>query len=341
MPKYPLREYKEIKTLLKRAGSFARLETLTTIELKKKSYPVQAIIMGSDNPHAPAFALFGGVHGVERIGSEVVIAFMRSVVESLSWSASLQQMLEQVQLVFMPLVNPGGIKLKSRSNPNGVDLMRNAPVDSEVPVPFLAGGQRISHTMPWYRGEEGAEMEPEAQALCEVVKSHLFGRPFSIALDCHSGYGAKDYLWYPYAGSKEPPKHIAEIMKLKRMFNRSYPNHTFYQIEPQCISYTAHGDLWDYLYQQSLQIEESVFLPLTLEMGSWRWVKKNPWQLFKFHEVFNPVVPHRVQRTLRRHLVLIDFLLQATHSYKNWQLSDKKRSKFEGKAYKRWYPDVL
>jgi len=336
MSKYPLHEYKEIQTLLKRAGKLARVETLTHIQVKKKSYPVQAIIMGTEDPKAPAFALFGGVHGVERIGAEVIIAFMRSLIQNLSWSRGLQEMLQHVHLVFMPMVNPGGIKLKTRGNPNGVDLMRNAPIDSDIRVPFLAGGHRISASLPWYRGNE-EEMEPEAKALCEVVNKHLIGRPFSIALDCHSGYGSKDYLWYPYAGSKKPPQHLAEIMKLKRLFNRSYPHHTFYRIEPQCIHYTTHGDLWDYLYKQSLKNGDGMFLPLTLEMGSWRWVKKNPWQIFKFHEVFNPVLPHRIQRTLRRHLVLIDFLLQATHSYQNWQPKGKKRSKLEQKAHNKWY----
>ena len=48
------------------------------------------------------------------------------------------------------------------------------------------------------------------------------------------------------------------------------------------------------------------FLPLTLEMGSWLWVKKNPRQLFSRHGIFNPLIEHRQQRVLRRHLALLD-----------------------------------
>ena len=38
--------------------------------------------------------------------------------------------------------------------------------------------------------------------------------------------------------------------------------------------------LWDYFYYQSRAQNQAHFLPLTLEMGSWRWVKKSPRQLF-------------------------------------------------------------
>lgn len=37
--------------------------------------PVYAIGLGNPNPDVPAIGFFGGVHGLERIGAEVVIAF--------------------------------------------------------------------------------------------------------------------------------------------------------------------------------------------------------------------------------------------------------------------------
>ena len=51
-----------------------------------------------------------------------------------------------------------------------------------------------------------------------------------------------------------------------------------------------------------------MFLPWTLEMGSWAWVRKNPLQVFQALGFFNPIKPHRYARTMRRHARLVEFL---------------------------------
>jgi hypothetical protein len=131
------------------------------------SLPVYAIGLGNPSPDVPAIGFFGGVHGLERIGAEVVIAFLQSLVMRLQWDTTLHRQLESVRLVFMPIVNPGGMLMGTRANPGGVDLMRNAPVDAIDKAPFLIGGQRISAGLPWYRGKPSEPMEAENQAVCE------------------------------------------------------------------------------------------------------------------------------------------------------------------------------
>lgn len=333
---HPLPEIDEIEALAARAG--ARLRTLARIECQGQSLPILALVMGSDDPRVPALGLFGGVHGVERIGVQVVLAYMHSLIEGLHWSSSLRAMLADLHLVFVPVVNPGGVLRRTRCNPNGVDLMRNAPVESADRVPFLIGGQRISRHLPWFRGASDQAMETEAQALCQVVEEHLLCRPFSIALDCHSGYGVQDRIWFPYAHTRSPISNLAEIKCLKDIFDRTYPNHRYYRFEPQALNYTAHGDLWDFLYDRALQRNDGVFLPLTLEMGSWAWVKKNPWQLLRLSGMFNPVLPHRHRRILRRHLVLIEFLLRAVQGYRGWLPADHERQSLTDAAQRCWYP---
>lgn len=333
-----LPEYAEIAQLLDRAGDLIKVHTIATVDVNGQSLPIQIYSMGSDDPDVPAFGLFGGVHGVERIGTEVVLAYMRSLVEGLLWSPALQEQLKKLHIIFMPMVNPGGILKKSRCNPNGVDIMRNAPIDAKEKVPFMIGGQRLSAALPWYRGKIDSQMEAETIALCEVVNHHLADRPFSLALDCHSGYGRIDRIWFPYARTKKPFKHLAEVYTLKSLFDRAYPHHTYYEIEPQALHYTTHGDVWDYLYKQSIKKNnDGIFLPLTLEMGSWQWVKKNPKQLFRFPGLFNPVQPHRHQRILRRHLVLIEFLLRAVHGFKNWTPTGDERKRITKEAKNFWY----
>jgi hypothetical protein len=190
------------------------------------------------------------VHGLERIGVQVVASYLRTLIERLRWDTTLEQQLERMRLVFMPLVNPGGLLRGTRANPNGVDLMRNAPLDAVDRVPWLVGGHRIGASLPWYRGREGDAMEAESRALCEVVASELQARPFSVALDCHSASAASTGSGFPSAHTARPIEHLPEVHALTEIFEQSHAHHR-YVIEPQSRQYLAHGDLWDWLYVQA------------------------------------------------------------------------------------------
>jgi len=286
--------------------------------------PLYSLRLGSRAANAPTLLLTGGMHGIERIGSQVLIAWLHTLLERLSWDMQLQQQLAQIQLVLMPILNPVGMYLNQRSNGNGVDLNRNAPIDAEGRVPFLGGGHRLGPLLPWYRGRKRGEMEEENLALERVLQRYIFNRPFATVVDLHSGLGMQDRLWFPHAYRKKPIANIAQYVALKMLWERTYPNHT-YLIEPQSIHYLSHGDLWDYFYYQSRAQNQAHFLPLTLEMGSWLWVKKSPRQLLNFAGLFNPQTQHRHTRVLRRHLVLLDFMLAATLNHQHW-LPDKKQT---------------
>jgi len=150
-----LPELIELQRLSELAGVHMSRRVLCEVMAGETRFPVEAFILGSASPLAPAVGFFGGVHGLERIGAEVTIAYLRSLVMRLQWDETLHRQLETVRLVFMPLVNPGGLWRGTRANPNGVDLMRNAPVESAERVPYLIGGQRVSAALPWYRGAQG------------------------------------------------------------------------------------------------------------------------------------------------------------------------------------------
>ncbi|MBC7483403.1 MAG: DUF2817 domain-containing protein [Rhizobacter sp.] len=303
-------------------------------------FPVLAVTLGNPSLDVPAVGFFGGVHGLERIGAEVVIAHLHSLVMRLRWDSSLHRQLESLRLVFMPIVNPGGMAQATRANPNGVDLMRNAPVDASEPVPFMVGGQRRSNRLPWYRGPAGAAMEAENLAVCQVVEEELLSRPFSMVVDCHSGFGTRDRVWFPYAHTAQPIPHLAELFAFKSILDQTHPQHR-YVVEPQSCQYLAHGDLWDHLYQRALLASTSTaprtFLPLTLEMGSWLWVKKNPRQLFSRHGIFNPLIEHRRQRVLRRHVAWLDFVMRAALSHSRWVPTDGARETLQAQALSHWY----
>ncbi len=331
-----LSELNELQQLIAEAGALLEHRVVGTVNCRSEPLQLHALALGNPDPALPAVGFFGGVHGLERIGAAVVLAFLRSLVGRLSWDGVLQRQLETMRLIFMPLVNPGGMLQGTRANPNGVDLMRNAPVDAAEPVPWMVGGQRVSAAMPWYRGPVGAGMQAESQALCDLVSAELLTRPFSIALDCHSGFGMADRIWFPFAHTARPIAHLAEVHALAEIFEASNTHHR-YVLEPQSRQYLTHGDLWDHLYLRSAAEPDRTFLPLTLEMGSWIWVKKNPRQLFSRQGFFNPLIEHRQQRVLRRHMAWFDFLTRAASSHRHWLPTGAARDRHHRLAMQRWY----
>ena len=79
-----------------------------------------------------------------------------------------------------------------------------------------------------------------------------------------------------------------------------------------------------------------VFLPMTLELGSWLWIRKNPRQLFSRQGIFNPIKAHRTQRVLRRHADLLDFLTRAAYAAPHWLPADDRRAQLLQLAKAHW-----
>ena len=113
-------------------------------------------------------------HGLERIGTSVVLASMHTLARFLAWDRIMNAALDDLRVVFLPLLNPVGMWLRQRSNGSGVDLMRNAPPHPATTATPLLGGQRISNRLPWYCGDANAPMELEARVLCEFVREWVF-----------------------------------------------------------------------------------------------------------------------------------------------------------------------
>jgi len=261
--KFP--ELEQLERIIEQLGDRAQTEVIERIQYQDLEFPIHCITLGSTRPDAPALAFFGGVHGLEKIGSEVILSYMETISQLLDWDQELLSRLEKSRLVFVPIVNPVGVYLGTRCNGNGVDLMRNSPVEG-VGSTRIYSGHRITPRLPWYRGDQ-AKMEKEAQALCRIVDQHLFNSPLSIALDLHSGFGIQDRLWFPYASRQTPFAFLAETLALKELFDRCYRHH-IYRIEPTSLEYTINGDLWDYLFDDFVRRFEAehLFLPLTLEI---------------------------------------------------------------------------
>jgi hypothetical protein len=333
-----LPELGDFNEVLEVFGDRAQTHVLATTRHGGIEFPIHGVVVGATRADAPTLALVGGVHGLERIGTSVVLAGMHTIARFLAWDRILSAALEDLRLVFVPLLNPVGMWLRRRSNGSGVDLMRNAPPHPDASATPLLGGHRLSNKLPWYCGEANAAMQLEAQVLCDFMREWVFPARHAIALDVHSGFGSVDRLWFPYAYTRRPFPALAEAYALERLLDDTLPNHP-YVMEPVSRNYTVQGDLWDHLYDQRRDAGlPGSFLPLTLELGSWAWVKKNPRQIFDVLGSFNPIRPHRIRRTLRRHLPLIEFLLRAVAGADAWTNFDPfERQRLESEALQRWF----
>lgn len=310
-------EFSFLDQIISKLPSQVHHEILGGVENKDLKFPIHAFTIGPEEGDVPTLGLFGGVHGLEKVGAHVVLAYLNFLFEQLKWNTNLQELFKKVRLVSIPIVNPIGLYNNTRCNGNGVDLMRNAPINSQEKVTPLVGGHYISNKLPWYRGHKD-QMEKESQVLCKYVEHKLLSNTYSMSIDFHSGFGLRDRLWYPYANTKKPFEEVTKVFKVQEVFNKTLPYH-IYKIEPQSKHYTTHGDLWDYLYKQKLaQHPNSHFLPWTLEMGSWAWFKKNPLQIFSAHGLFNPMKTHRFERTMRRHFLMMNFFLNIINNPKEW-----------------------
>ena len=299
--------------------SLVSSQVLKEVSYKNLKFPIYCINIGSQDKTLPCLGLFAGVHGMENVGTHVLLSFLRSFFVRMGWDQDIRQVLESCRIVCIPIVNPVGMYLRRRSNGNGVDLMRNSPVMCDNPSLWPIGGQRLSPHIPWYQGKLG-ELELENQVLVDFVKEQMFSSECAMALDFHSGFGMKDRLWYPYAKTTTPFPHVFYAKKIKSLFEQTFPYHP-YKVESQSTSYTTHGDIWDYLFDmhyEKFSTQNKIFIPWALEMGSWRWVKKNPLQIMTGRGFFNPIKKHRHRRTMRRHLLLVNFFFRIIRNYKFW-----------------------
>ncbi|MGZ8947135.1 MAG: zinc carboxypeptidase, partial [Methylococcaceae bacterium] len=72
--KFP--KFEQLERIIERFGNKARTQVIERIHYKGREFPIHSITLGSTQPDAPVLAFFGGVHGLEKIGSEVILSYM-------------------------------------------------------------------------------------------------------------------------------------------------------------------------------------------------------------------------------------------------------------------------
>ncbi|MCB1199145.1 MAG: DUF2817 domain-containing protein [Leptospiraceae bacterium] len=291
-PLLRLQKYEhKIFSLLKKAGKLGELRQLGFSRKDKHGFkfPIYQLTFGKKSAvKNRSILLVAGVHGLETVAVNILLDYLNQALRDGPVLSALKS--GKLAIVAIPILNPGGLARQSRSNPGGVDLMRNSGVEGENAL-FFFGGQKLSGRLPYYQGKK---LEPESILLFRALRDLYDAERKTplIALDVHSGYGNKNYIWWPYAKTRTPSPDDMLFRRITGYMEKT-KLHNAYHYGPQSEMYTTHGDLWDLFYDHFLKFRElkkraPPFLPFTLEIGTWTHFKKNPTRILKKREIFNP-----------------------------------------------------
>src|ERR1700760_1347824 len=78
-------EYEELKAILEASSAIFEIRNVCETRVRGRTFRVFTASIGSTDPLAPAIGFFGGIHGLERIGSQLVLAFMRALLARPVW----------------------------------------------------------------------------------------------------------------------------------------------------------------------------------------------------------------------------------------------------------------
>lgn len=76
-------EHEALKLILRNSCGRFDIQTVCEFQTRRAPYPVFpgfTACIGSADPLAPAVGFFGGIHGLERIGSQLVLSYMQSLL---------------------------------------------------------------------------------------------------------------------------------------------------------------------------------------------------------------------------------------------------------------------
>ncbi|MCA9491288.1 MAG: succinylglutamate desuccinylase/aspartoacylase family protein [Myxococcales bacterium] len=163
----------------------------------REGLPLLRVDLPASDPDAPVALVIGGIHAMEFIGVEVVLALLRQLVQER----------RQRRVVVFPLLNPEGyLRVEAdlragrrrflRSNSVGVDLNRNWPTHWRT--------TGLPQRVLTFLGSAGTGplSEPEVATVVEAMAPLARERRLERALSLHS-FGNK--LLVPYGGRWRRP----------------------------------------------------------------------------------------------------------------------------------------
>jgi hypothetical protein len=230
----------------------------------------------SDNPdidESEPEVLYTALHHAREPQSMMqMIYFMYYLLENYSTDPSVQYLVNNRELFFIPVVNPDGYEYNRSTNPTGggmwrknrknnvgsygVDLNRNYGPYAYWNAPN--GGSSTTPSSDTYRGTAPFS-EPETNN----IKNFLATRNFKNALNYHT---YSNLLVYPYGAlSNETPDSL--IFREYAIDMTKYNGYT-YGTDMQTVGYSTRGNSDDYMYDGDTVLNSGKIFAMTPEVGS-------------------------------------------------------------------------
>ena len=230
----------------------------------------------SDNPdvdEAEPEILYTALHHAREPQSMMqMIYFMYYLLENYNTDPSIQYIVNNRELYFIPVLNPdgyeynritypsgGGMWRKNRKNNGssyGVDLNRNYGPYTYWNAPN--GGSSTDPSSDTYRGPAPFS-EPETSS----IKNFLTTRYFKNALNYHT---YSNLLIYPYGALEQETPDSAIFREFARDMT-SYNGYT-YGTDQQTVGYSTRGNSDDYFYDGDILLNHGKIFAMTPEVGS-------------------------------------------------------------------------
>ncbi|NND33632.1 MAG: T9SS type A sorting domain-containing protein [Saprospiraceae bacterium] len=227
----------------------------------------------SDNPNTeesgePQMLYTALHHAREPISMTQLIFYMWYLLENYAVNDDIKYLINNVEMYFVPCVNPdgyvynetirpdgGGRWRKNRRNNGdgtfGVDLNRN--YGHQWGHDNVGSSDRTQSEV--YRGIAPFS-EPETQAIRELVMQH----DFKIALNYHSWGG---FLIYPFGFDNGPAEDERIFKELANLLTQE--NRYVYGTGLETVEYTTNGDSDDWMYAG---LETKRIFSMTPEIGT-------------------------------------------------------------------------
>lgn len=251
------------------------ITTKVSIGNTVESRPIYMVKI-SDNPdvdEAEPEILYTALHHAREPQSMMqMIYFMYYLLENYNTDPSVQYIVNNRELYFIPVVNPDGYEYNRATNPNGggmwrknrknngssygVDLNRNYGPYTYWNAPN--GGSSTDPSSDTYRGTAPFS-EPETSS----IKNFLTTRYFKNALNYHT---YSNLLIYPYGALEQETPDSAIFREFARDMT-SYNGYT-YGTDQQTVGYSTRGNSDDYFYDGDILLNHGKIFAMTPEVGS-------------------------------------------------------------------------
>jgi hypothetical protein len=226
----------------------------------------------SDNPNIqeqePRVFYNALTHAREPMGMQLLIYFMWYLLENYETSEEIQYLVNNLELYFIPVVNPDGYEYNHINNPVGGGMWRKNRrnngdgtfgVDLNRNFGYMWGYDNTgSSPIPGdetYRGT-GPFSEPETQ----IIRDFCNEREFKQSLNYHTYSNLLLYPW-SYITQMTPDSLIelnfADILTRENQYTSGVPG---------AILYNTNGDANDWMYGE--QTTKPVIYPFTPEAGN-------------------------------------------------------------------------